>query len=143
MLILSIRTPKRVHATGENYERVVLQFPDGSEGVIHFFHTSGNHLKCGFEFPETVRVCRGSVLDHVEPEKLAAFTEGLSKLAEACKAEGEGLKLAADRVRVPVTIDGSRLLPEFRQELTGRPLSKYFPLTAAELNAAEAGGPST
>lgn len=123
MLILSIKIPKRVHATSENYERVMVQFPDGSTGVIHFFHTSGNHLKCGFEFPETVRVCRGSVLDHVEPEKLAAFAEGLSKLAEACQSAGEGLLAAV--------------------EPAGRPVSKYFPLTADELNAATTGGPST
>lgn len=104
MLILSVRVPKRVHASEENYERVVVTMPDGSQGTIHFFHSAGKHLKCGFEFPETVRITRASVLDDVPPEKLAAFAEGLSKCAEACQPVG-------DFVRMPITLDGSRLLP--------------------------------
>lgn len=142
MLILAIKVPKRVHATSENYERVVISLPDGSQGVIHFFHSAGKHLKCGFEFPDSVGITRGSVLDDVDPAKLAAFTEGLSRLAEACRPVRDAL---------PVVCEPSGPLSESIQrvrqlhaaaEHPGRPVSAYFPLTAAELNAAEAGGPS-
>lgn len=88
MLILSVKVPKRSHADGERYERVVLNFPDGSEGVVHFFHTSGQHMKVGFEMPEAVGIRRGSSVDEVPPEKLAAFIGGLSKVAEACRLAG-------------------------------------------------------
>ena len=83
MLILSVKVPKRSHADGERYERIVLNFPDGSEGVVHFFHTSGQHMKVGFELPGAVGIRRGSSLDEVPPEKLAAFVDVLSKCADS------------------------------------------------------------
>lgn len=119
MLVLSIRVPKRVHATGENYQRVLLEFPDGSTGVIHFFHSSGNHLKCGFEMPENVRVRRGSILDSVPPEKLAAFADGLSACVQAIEPVSETVR----------ELHAAAVKP-------GRPGS-FFPLTEDELSAAQ------
>jgi sRNA-binding carbon storage regulator CsrA len=85
MLILSVKVPKRKHADGDDYERVVLEFSDGTQGVIHFFERVGDRMKCGLEMPDTVSIRRASILDDVPPEKLTAFAEGLSKLADACR----------------------------------------------------------
>ena len=142
MLILSIRVPKRVQANEDNYERVVVTLPDGSQGVIHFFHSAGKHLKCGFEFPESVGIARGSVLDDVEPEKLAAFVKGLSACAEAIHPICESIRPICETAGpLSESIQRVRELHAAAEE-PGRPLSKYFPLTADELNAAPSGGPS-
>lgn len=91
MLVLSIKTAKLVHSDHVNYERIVLTLPDGSQGTIHFFHRAGNHLKCGFDLPNTVGITRGSVLDDIDPARLTAFANGQSKLAEACKPAAEAI----------------------------------------------------
>ena len=95
MLILNVKAPKRTKADGENYERVVLEFPDGSEGVIHFFERVGDRIKCGLEMPEAVGIRRSSIIDQIPPEKLSAFVDGLSACVEAIQPAARELNMVA------------------------------------------------
>lgn len=76
MLVLSIRTPRRIHSGTGPADRVHIVLPSGEVGTIIFFYCSGKRSRVGFDFPLDVRIVRGDVVDG-RPNSFTPIEESL------------------------------------------------------------------
>lgn len=78
MLVLSVKVPDRSQTVSEPIERVLLRFPDGSEGLISFLYKGKKRVSVGFDFSNDVTIVRTSLLTDCDPasaESLEAFAQ--------------------------------------------------------------------